>query len=193
LLVGSILSKLDFREEIIGLLSAEIDKVIAPVEEAVELLDTITGADRRTAEGIIAEIGVDMGRFGSAERQASWAGMCPGNHESAGKSRSGKTRKGSKWLGIYLTEAAKAAARSKDTYLAAQYQRLRGRKGSAKATKAVAHSILVAAYHILDKQVPYEDLGADWSVKRRPEAHARKLIHQLNALGYRVTLDPIPA
>lgn len=193
LLVGSILSKLDFLEEIIGQLSAEIDRVIAPFEEAVELLDTITGTDRRTAEGIIAEIGVDMSRFGSAERLASWAGMCPGNHESAGKQRSGKSRKGSKWLGIHLTEAAKGAARSKDTYLGAQYQRLRGRRGAAKATKAVGHSILVAAFHILDKQVPYQDLGADWFVKRRPEAQTRKLIQQLNSLGYRVTLDPLTA
>jgi len=192
LLVGGILSKLDFLEELIGHLSAEIDQVIAPFEEAVELLDTITGVDRRTVEGLIAEIGVDMSRFGSSERLASWAGMCPGNHESAGKQRSGKSRKGSKWLGSYLTEAAKAAGRSKDTYLGAQYQRLRGRRGSAKATKAVGHSILVAAFHILDKQVPYQDLGADWFVKRRPEAQARKLIQQLNTLGYRVTLDPIP-
>lgn len=191
LIVGQILSKLDFLEEMIGLLSEEISRVISPFEKAVELLDTTTGIDRRTAEGIIAEIGVDMSRFGSAERLASWAGMCPGNHTSAGKSRSGKSRQGSKWLGIHLTEAAKAAARSKDTYLSAQYQRLRGRKGSAKATKAVAHSILVAAFHILSKQVPYEDLGGDWFVKRRPEAHARKLIQQLNTLGYRVTLDPI--
>lgn len=193
LIVESILSKLDFLEQIIERISAQIDRVIAPFEQAVELLDTITGVDRKTAEGIIAEIGVDMGRFGSAERLASWAGMCPGNHTSAGKSRSGRTRKGSKWLGIHLTEAAKAAARSKDTYLAAQYQRLRGRRGAAKATKAVAHSILVAAYHILDKRVPYQDLGSDWFVRRRPEAHARKLIKQLNDLGYRVTLDPIAA
>ncbi len=147
----------------------------------------------RTAEGIIAEIGVDMSRFGSAERLASWAGMCPGNHESAGKQRSGKTRKGSKWLGTYLTEAAKAAGRSKDTYLGAQYQRLRGRRGPAKATKAGGHSILVAAYHMLDKGVPYQDLGADWFVRRRPEAQTRKLISQLNALGYSVTLNPIQA
>jgi len=96
--------------------------------------------DRRTAEGIIAEIGVDMSRFRSSNRLASWAGMCPGNHTSAGKSRTGRTRKGSKWLGIHLTEAAKAAARSKDTYLGAQYQRLRGRKGSPKASGTFARA-----------------------------------------------------
>ena len=134
-----------------------------------------------------------MTRFGSSERLASWAGMCPGNHESAGKQRSGKPRKGSKWLGTYLTEAAQAAGRSKDTYLGAQYQRLRGRRGPGRATKAVGHSILVAAFHVLDKQVAYQDLGADWFVKRRPEAQTRKLIQQLNTLGYTVTLNPIQA
>jgi transposase len=167
--------------------------VISPFGPQVELLDTVPGVDMRTAEGIIAEIGVDMGLFGSSQRLASWAGMCPGNHESAGKQRSGKARKGSKWLGTYLTEAAKAAGRSKDTYLGARYQRLRGRRGPAKATKAVGHSILVAAFHILDKGVPYEDLGSDWFVHRRPEAQARKLISQLNTLGYTVTLTPIQA
>lgn len=190
LLVSSILAKLDFLEEIIGSLSAEIDRVIAPFAAQVELLDTIPGVDKRVAEALVAEIGVDMAQFGSPERLASWAGMCPGNHESAGKQRSGKTRKGPKWLGVHLTEAAKAAGRSKNTYLGAQYQRLRGRRGAAKATKAVGHSILVAAYHILDKGVPYHDLGADWFVRRRPEAQARKLIHQLNALGYTVTVEP---
>lgn len=193
LLVSSVLSKLDFLEEVIGQISAEIDRVIAPFEAAVQLLDTITGVDRRTAEGLIAEIGVDMSRFGSSQHLASWAAMCPGNHESAGKQRSGKARKGSKWLGTYLSEAAKAAGRSKGTYLGAQYQRLRARRGASIATKAVGHSILVAAYHILDRQVPYEDLGADWFVKRRPEVQTRKLIKQLNDLGYRVTLDPIAA
>ncbi|MGQ0680650.1 MAG: IS110 family transposase, partial [Actinomycetota bacterium] len=187
LIVGQILSKLDFLEELIEMLSEQIDKVISPFEWAVELLDTTTGIDRRNAQGIIAEIGVDMSRFGSDKQLASWAGMCPGNHTSAGRSRSGKTRKGSKWLAIHLTEAAKAASRSKDTYLSAQYHRLRGRMGPAKATKAVAHSILIASYHILDRKQPYQDLGSDWFVKRRPEAHARKLIAQLNTLGYQVT------
>jgi transposase len=193
LLVGQILAKLDFLDEAIAVLSAEIDRVLAPFEPQVALLDTIPGVDRRTAQALIAEIGTDMTRFGSAARLASWAGMCPGQHESAGKQRSGRTRKGSRWLGAHLTEAAKAAGRTKDTYLAAQYQRLRGRRGGAKATKAVGHSILVAAYHILDRGQPYQDLGADWFVRRRPEVQARKLISQLNSLGYQVTLNPIQA
>jgi transposase len=193
LLVGQILAKLDFLDEAIAALSAEIDRVIAPFQPQVAMLDTIPGVDRRTAEGLIAEIGVDMARFGSAARLASWAGMCPGQHESAGKQRSGKTRKGPKWLGVHLTEAAKGAGRTKDTYLGARYQRLRGRRGAAKATKAVGHSILVAAYHILDRGVPYQDLGADWFVRRRPATQVRKLVSQLNTLGYQVTLNPIQA
>ena len=180
-------------DEAIANLSAEIDEVIAPFEAELALLDTITGVNRRTAEGLVAEIGVDMARFGSPQRLAFWAGMCPGHHESAGKQRSGKARKGSKWLGTYLAEAAKAAGKSHDTYLAAQYHRLRGRRGHAKATKAVGHSILVAAYHILDRGVPYHDLGADWFNQRRPDAQIRKLTHQLNGLGYQVTLNPLQA
>src|SRR2546427_1253084 len=190
LVVGTILAKLDFLDEIIGAISAEIEVVIAPFGAELALLDTIVGVDRRTAEGVIAEIGVDMARFGTAERLASWAGMCPGNHESAGKQRSGRARKGSKWLGTYLTEAAKAAARTKDTYLGAQYQRLRGRRGAARATKAVGHSILVDAFYILSRGVPYDDPGAEYFIRRRPEAQTRKLISQLNALGYTVTLNP---
>ena len=193
LVVGSILAKLDFLDEIIATISAEIDVVVAPFEAKLKLLDTIVGVDKLTSEGVIAEIGVDMSRFGSAERLASWAGMCPGNHESAGRQRSGKARKGSKWLSTYLTEAAKAAARSKDTYFSSQYHRLRGRPGAARATKAVGHSILVAAYHILERGVPYEDPGAEFFVRRHPEAQARKLIRQLNALGYTVTLNPLEA
>jgi transposase len=152
-------------------------------------LDTIPGVDRRTAEALIAEIGVDMGRFGSSARLASWAGVCPGQHESAGKSKSGRTRKGPKWLQPHLNQAAKAAARTKGTYLRAQYLRLKGRRGHAKATVAVEHSILVAAFHILDRAVPYEDLGEDWFTRRHdPDRRARKLADQIRALGYDVQI-----
>jgi transposase len=190
LIVGQILAKLDFLDEAIATLSEEIDGVIAPFESQIELLVTVPGIDQRTAECLVAEIGVDMARFGSAQRLASWAGMCPGHYESAGKQTSGKARKGPKWLGITLTEAAKAAGRTKETYLGAQYQRLRGRLGAAKATKAVAHSMLVAIFHMLDRGVSYHELGADWFTKRAPEQHARKLIRQLTALGYTVTVQP---
>jgi transposase len=189
LLVGEILAKLDYLEEAIGRLSAEIERVIGPFALQLELLCGIPGVDRRMAEALIAEIGVDMSRFGSAGRLASWAGICPGQHESAGRQRHGGTRKGSKWLRIHLTQAAKAAGRTKGTYSSAQYARLRGRRGGARATIAVAHSILVAAYHILERGTPYEDLGADWFIRRRsPERHARTLVHQLEALGFDVQL-----
>lgn len=153
------------------------------------MLDTIPGIDRRVAEALIAEIGVDMSRFGSSARLASWAGLCPGQYESAGKSKRGTTRKGSKWLQAYLREAAKAASRTKGTYLAVQYARLRGRRGASRATGAVAHSILTAAYHILDRGQPFNDLGADWFVRRHsPEHHPRRLVAQLRALGYGLDL-----
>lgn len=194
LIVGSILSKLEFLEEVIAHLSAEIEQVIAPFEAEVELVRTIPGVDRRTAEVLVAEVGVDMTRFGSSARLASWAGMCPGNDESAGEQRSGKTRKGSEWLRTTLTEAAKAAARSKGTHLSAQHARLKGRRGSKKATIAVGHSILVATYHILDSRQPYRDLGTDYFLRRHdPKRHAAKLVRQLQAIGYRVTLEEVPA
>ena len=119
--------------------------------------------------------------------------MCPENHESGGKRRSGKARKGSKWLAANLSQAAEAAGRSKGTYLGAQFQRLRGRIGHAKARKAVEHSILVAAFYILAGGVPYHDLGSDWFMRRRPDAHARRLAHQIEALGYRVSIEPADA
>jgi transposase len=191
LIAGEILAKLDYLEEMIGRLNEEVHRRIAPFALEVELLTTVTGVKQRTAECLVAEVGVDMARFGSSARLASWAGACPGNHESGGKSKSGRSRKGSKWLAAALAEAAEAAGHSKGTYLGAQFARLRGRIGHPKARKAVAHSILVAVYHILDQNVPYQELGADWFVKRRPDAHARRLAHQIEALGYRVTIVPI--
>ncbi len=190
LIVGEILAKLDYQDELIDRLSEEVDRAIAPFAQEVQLLDTIPGVDRRMAEALVAEIGVDMSRFGSSARLASWAGLCPGQHESAGKSRGGRTRKGSKWLRTHLTQAVKAAAHTKGTYLSAQYARLRGRRGPSVATIAVAHSILVAAYHILDELVPYQDLGGDWFVRRHSLEHrARRLVRQLALLGYEVTVE----
>ncbi len=192
LLVGTILAKLEFLDEALEHLSAEIEQVIAPFAAEAALLRTIPGVDRRTAEAVVAEIGVDMSRFGAAGRLASWAGWCPGNNESAGRHGPGKTRKGSKWLHTYLTEAAKAAARTKGTYFGAQYARLRGRRGPARATVAVGHSILVAAYHILDRHEPYRELGPDYFRRRHSREHqTRRLVRQIEALGYHVRLEEV--
>jgi transposase len=190
LIVGQILAHIDFLDEAIERLSAEIEQRIAPFAHARDLLMTIPGVKQRSAEVLIAEIGVEMSAFPTAKHLASWAGVCPGNDESAGKRRSGKTRKGSKWLRATLTESANAAARTKDSYLAAQYQRLRGRRGHAKAITAVGHSILTAAWHMLQNGELYSDLGGDYFIRQNPDRFTRRLVRQLEALGHQVTLTP---
>jgi transposase len=193
LMVGRMLAHIDYLDESIAQLSIEIERVIAPFAEEVELLDTIPGVNRRTAEVLIAEIGANMDRFPTHRHLASWAGMCPGNDESAGKRRSGKTRKGSKWLRSALIEAAFAAARSKGTYLAAHYARLKGRRGPKKAAVAVGHSILVICYHILQRGEPYQDLGEDFFNRRSSEeAYRKRLVRQLERLGHKVVLEALP-
>jgi len=192
-IVSAILAKLEFLDELIAGLTTEIEVVIGPFSHQVELLDTIPGVSLRTAQGLLAEIGADMAVFNTASRLASWAGVCPGHHESAGRARSGKTRKGPKWLGIYLHDAAMATIRTKNTYLGAQYNRLRPRLGHAKALVAVEHSILVAIFHMLDRDQPYHDLGADYFARRNdPARRARRLISQLETLGYSVHAEPPP-
>jgi transposase len=156
-------------------------------------LDTIPGVAREVAEIIVAEIGTDMSRFPSAAHLSAWAGVAPGNNESAGKHRSGKTRKGDRSLGVALNQAAHAAARTKNTYLAAQYHRLAARRGKKKAIVAVAHSILVIAYHLISRKEDYRELGGDYFDKRRPEATAKHLIKRLEALGYIVNAQAQPA
>jgi transposase len=195
LIVTQILAHIDFLDESIQTLSGRVDEVIAPFTRKVELLKTIPGVDKRTAELLLAEIGPDMSKFPTAGHLASWAGMCPGQNESAGKSRSGRTRHGSKWLRAGLTQAAKASSRTRGTYLSAQYQRLRGRRGHQRATIATCHSILVAAWHMLSRDVPYEDLGEDYFTRHQTEYTKRyrnRLIHQLERLGNKVTLEPLP-
>ena len=193
LMASRILAHVDYLDESIAQLSAEIERVIAPFSDKVALLDTIPGVNRRIAEMLIAEIGVNMDQFPTHRHLSSWAGMCPGNDESAGKRRSGKTRKGSKWLRSALVEAAHAASRSKGTYLSAQYARLRGRRGPKKAAVAVGHSILVIAYHILERGVPYKELGEDYFDQRRSnEAYTKRLVRQLERLGHQVALEPLP-
>jgi transposase len=163
------------------------------VREAVELLQTIPGVGRLVAEVIVAEIGVEMSRFGSEKHLSSWAGMCPGNNESAGKQKSGKTRKGSKSLRAALVQAAWAATHTKGTYLAAQYRRLVRRKGRKKALVAVGHSILVIVYHVLMCKQSYQELGGDYFEKHQRETYCHRLVKQLESLGMRVTLEELPA
>ena len=184
------LAHVDFLDGAIARVSEEIAERLRPVEEAVERLDTIPGVGRYMAEALLAEIGTDMSRFPTAGHLASWAGMCPGNHESAGKRRSGKTRKGSPWLRTLLVQAAHAGARKKGTYLEAQYRRLAARRGKSRAAVAVGHTILVIAYHLLRDGTEYRDLGPRYFAERDRRALERRLVHQLQDLGYKVSLEP---
>jgi transposase len=193
LIVSQLLSHIDYLDESIDALSAEVEERLRPLEHKVELLTTIPGVGVRTAEVILAELGPDMERFPDHRHVASWAALCPGNEESAGKRKTGKTRKGDSWLRTALIEAANSAAgRTRDTYLNAQYTRVKRRRGHSKAIVAVAHSILVSAYYILRDGKPYEDLGGDYFLRREnPEHLARHLVSQLERLGQHVTLQPM--
>ncbi len=189
-LVAQQLVHLDSLDELIARVSAEIRERMRPFEAEIARLDTIPGVGRETAEAIVAEIGVDMSHFPSDRHLSSWAGLSPGNNQSAGKSGSGRTRKGDKWLRVALVQAAKALSKSNKSYLSAQYRRLAARRGKNKATIAVAHSILVIAYHLLSRQRNYEDLGPNYFDQRNQEKIRRGLVHRLESMGYKVTLEP---
>jgi len=190
-LVAQQLAHIDFLEASLERVSAEIAERLRPFEPALERLQTVPGVGRRTAQVLLAEVGADLRRFPSAGHLASWAGLCPGNDESAGKRRSGRTRKGSPWLRTALVEAAQAAARTKDTYLAAQYRRLAARRGAKRAAMAVAHTLLVMVYALLTKQQTYHELGCQYFAARDRQTVQRRLVHRLEALGYQVSLEPI--
>jgi len=195
LIVSQILAHIDFLDESIDRLSQEIEQRIAPFAAQRDLLMSIPGVRQRTAEVLISEIGVDMSIFATPKHLASWAKMSPGNDESAGKRRSGKTGKGTKWLRATLTEAALAAGRTKHSYLAAQYQRLRGRRGHNRAVTAVGHSILTAIWHMLQTGELYNDPGNDYFTRQNPDRITKRLVRQLEALGHQVTIEPreVPA
>ena len=195
LLIGQMLGQIDFLDETIQTLSARVEELTRPFSREIELLDTIPGVDKRAAEMILAEIGPDMSRFPTEAHLASWGGMCPGQRESAGKKHSAATRKGSKWLRGTLTECSKAVVRTKGTYLSARYQRIKSRRGHAKATVATGHKILTAAYHVLNQGVAYHELGEEFFYRRdteNTERYRRRLVHQLERLGHKVTIEPIP-
>ena len=176
-------------DELIEGLDAEIMERLTPAEPVIELLATIPGVGRRTAEVLLAEIGQDMGRFGSSRQLASWAGMCPGNHESAGTHHGGKTRRGSPWLRSALVSSARSASRTR-TYLGAQYRSLAARRGAKRAFVAVGHTILGIAYAVLTRGEPFHDLGATYFDRRDADHVKRRLTRRLEQVGYTVTLQP---
>ena len=173
-----------------GEFTRRIEEKLAPFAPEVELLKTIPGIAERTAEVLMAEIGPDLTPFATADHLASWAGMCPGNNESAGKRRSGRTRKGNQWLRSALVQMAWAASRTKDTYLSAQFRRLSVRRGRKRALIALAHTMLVIIYHVLTRRTAYKDLGGDYLDRLAPERLAQQLVKRLERMGHKVTLEP---
>jgi transposase len=192
-LVGRLLAHIDYLEESILEISGRIAESLGPFATVLERLVSIPGVGRRTAEVLIAETGADMSRFPSAAHLSSWAGMCPGNHESAGKRRSGKTRRGNPWLRDALVEAGNAASHARSTALAARYRRLMRHRGHRKAVVAVGRSILEIAYHLLSRATTYQELGSDYFDAKHSERLERNSLAVLQRLGYRVTLIPAPA
>jgi transposase len=194
LLIERILAHIDFLEESIAAVQAAVDRCLDPFQAAVDLLQTIPGVGEVAAATIVAEIGTDMRRFPSSKHLASWAGLCPGNHESAGKRTSGKPTGGDTWLKAVLGEVAWGISRLREhTYLSAQYHRIARRRGKKKAVVAVAHSVLVIAYHLLATKQPYRDLGADYFDKLDKARIERHHVNRLKALGYEVELKPTAA
>src|SRR6266516_4061700 len=187
-LLKETLAHLDFLQQRVGQLEQEVTERLSPFEESIALLMTIPAISRRSATILLSELGTDMAAFPSAAHLASWVGLCPGSHLSAGKRRSGKPTKGNTYLRSVLTQIAWILTRMRDNYLSAQFHHLRPRLGSKKAVIAVAHSVLVIVYHVLAKAEPYQELGADYFRKQDKEQQARRFVRQLETLGYCVEL-----
>lgn len=182
------LGLVEYLEQEIAQLSVEIEDRMRPFEAAIGMIDGIAGLGRRSAEAILAEIGQDMSRFPTDKHISSWAKVCPGNNESAGKRRSGAAGQGNPWLGSALVEAAWAAVRQRESYFAALYQRIAARRGKKRAIVAVAHSLLIVIYHMLQDGTVYQDLGANHFDRLNREAVARRSVRRLTKLGYTVTI-----
>ena len=189
-LIAQQLAHIDYLDEAIERVNAEVAQRLAPFAASIERLDAIPGIARRTAEIVLAEIGTDVRRFPTAGHLASWAGLCPGQHQSAGKQTHGTTRAGNPWLRAALIEAAQAAAHAKSSYLASQYHRLARRRGAKKAAVAVAHSIIVVLWHLLAHAGAYVDLGSTHFDERDRAFTKRSLVRRLEQLGYSVALQP---
>ena len=193
-LARAMLDRIDEATTMQARLNTAIDAHLHPFHQHIQLLATIPGISARTAEVVLAEIGADITQFPTAGHLASWAGVCPGNHESAGKSTTGTTRPGDPWLKAVLGQAAISAARSKNTYLAARYRRIMARRGRKRALVALQHSILTSIWHMFTHNIDYHDLGANYFLERTGKTRAtRRLISQLNHLGYQVMLNPLQA
>lgn len=192
-MLGWHLRHLDELNALLAEVEQEIDELMRPFDEndLIARLDTIPGVDRKTAQVIIAELGIDMGRFPTAGHAAAWAGLVPGKNESAGRNRSSRTNKANPYLKAALVQAAHAAGRSKDNYLAAQYRRLSARRGKKRAAVAVAHSILVIAYHLIERGTEYVDLGATYFDQRKKDTVQQQLVKRLEKLGFKVALEPL--
>jgi transposase len=184
------LSHIDYLDEAIERLDKEIADKLRPFEAQIALWDSLPGIGTRLAEIIVAEIGADLKPFEDAKHLASWAGMCPGNNESAGKRRNGKTRKGSKWLRRALNEAAHSAACTKHSYYQALYHRIASRRGKKRAVMAVGHSLLVTGYYLITRQQSYQDLGNSYFDELSRETVKRSAIKKLEQLGFQVQLTP---
>jgi transposase len=193
LLIGVSLEHLEHLEAAIARLDSRVDELMAPFAWARDRLDTITGVGQKAAESIIAEIGIDMSVFPTAGHLCSWAGQCPANNITGGKRRSTKTNRGNRWLGEILNQCAWSAARSRDTYLSAQFWRLARRIGKKKAAVAVSHSILAICWYLLAENCDYDDLGGDYFVQRDTDRTRQRAVAQLQALGFQVTLEPTAA
>jgi transposase len=189
-MLRELLDHLYFVQSKMQRIEQEVAERLGPFQSEVARLCTIPGVDRVTAWGLLAEIGMSMKQFPDAQHLASWAGLCPGSHESAGKRKSGKIRKGSLWLRRCLCQGAWAVSTKKNSYLSALYRRLAVRRGSKRATIAVAHKLLVIAYYILRDGTCYSDLGADYFDRLNPEGLRRRLTKRLEGLGFKVTLEP---
>jgi transposase len=189
-LLKQLLSHLDYLDGQVAQFNARIEELMVPFvdEELREKLDAVPGIDVTTIQNVVAEIGTDMTHFPTDAHLSSWAGICPGNEESAGKRKRSRTTKGNRWLRRALTQAAWAATHTHDSYLGAQYHRLAGRRGKKRAVVAVAHTLLIVIYHIIKYRVDYHDLGPDYFLRLEPERQKRYLLKRLEQLGYEVQL-----